>query len=215
MTALPEVGTAGLRPPRPMESRHDLLRHLRRDIEANVERTLTAKQLPGALLRSRGSQAMLLTRLGQWASDSGFSLVAELLQRWTQFLFHVDISPEARIGPGLKLRHCHGVVVGSEARLGENVTLLQNVTIGKRFSGGPGRPDGMATVGDDVTIGAGAVLLGPVNVGPKAMIGANAVLSDDVPECGTVIAPRPAIKAPEPRSVSEATRDHGADDSTL
>ena len=137
--------------------------------------------LIGALLGVRSVQAAALYRLSRWAYLHRLRPVAAVLCRISQLLFQVDIDPRALIGPGLRLRHCQGVVIGSEAVIGEHCTIFHQVTIGKRFSGGPDRPDGMATIGDHVLIGAGAKILGPVRIASHAVIGANVVVTRDVP----------------------------------
>ena len=136
--------------------------------------------LIGAMLMIRGVQAALLYRLSHRAYRLRLRPIAAVVCRISQLLFQVDIDPRAVIGPGLRLRHCQGVVIGSEAVIGENCTIFHQVTIGKRFSGGPGRPDGMATIGNNVMIGAGAKILGPVLISSGAVVGANAVVTHDV-----------------------------------
>jgi serine O-acetyltransferase len=129
-------------------------------------------------------QAVLLYRVAHLAARQRIPLVAAVLSRVAQLLFTVDISPRAEIGPGFVLRHAQGVVIGSEARIGARCQMFHQVTLGKRFSGSAERPDGMPEVADDVRIGAGAKLLGPISVGQAAVIGANAVVTKDVPAGG-------------------------------
>ena len=151
------------------------------DIEAHLERPASGPMLLGALLVVRSVQAAALHRLSRWAYLHHLRPVAAVLCRISQLLFQVDIDPRAVIGPGLRLRHCQGVVIGSEAVIGGHCTIFHQVTVGKRFSGGPDRPDGMATIGDHVLLGAGAKILGPVRIASHAVIGANVVVTRDVP----------------------------------
>lgn len=153
-----------------------LWREVRADAEAHFERPARTYEIVGAVLLTRGVQAAMLYRLSRLAHQHHLKPLALLLCRISQLLFQVDIDPRAVIGPGLRLRHCQGVVIGSEAVIGRNCTLFHQVTIGKRFSGGPDRPDGMATIGDGVMIGAGAKILGPVHVPSASVIGANRVV---------------------------------------
>lgn len=153
-----------------------LQEELRADVEAHLERPARSFEIVCAVVVVRTVQAALLYRLSRLAYFHRLKPVAFVLCRISQLLFQVDIDPRAVIGPGLRLRHCQGVVIGSEAVIGKNCTIFHQVTIGKRFSGGPDRPDGMATVGDDVMIGAGAKLLGPIIVPDTAVIGANEVV---------------------------------------
>ena len=96
----------------------------------------------------------------------------------------IEIHPAARIGDGLFIDHGVGVVVGETAEIGENVTLYQGVTLGGTgFATGKRHP----TVEDNVTIGSGAKLLGPITIGHGAKIGANAVVIHDVPPNSTVV----------------------------
>ncbi len=96
----------------------------------------------------------------------------------------VEIHPAARIGPGLFIDHGLGVVVGETAEVGRDVTLYQGVTLGGTgFAGGKRHP----TVGDEVVVGSGAKLLGPIEVGDRAKVGANSVVISDVPADATVV----------------------------
>ena len=158
-----------------------LWQEFRADADAHFERPVSVLRSVGGALLVRSVQAASLYRLSRWAHLHRLRPIAAVLCRVSQLLFQVDIDPRAVIGPGLRLRHCQGVVIGSEAVIGNNCTIFHQVTIGKRFSGGPDRPDGMATIGDHVLIGAGAKILGPVSIASHAVIGANVVVTRDVP----------------------------------
>ncbi len=96
----------------------------------------------------------------------------------------IEIHPSARVGDGLFIDHGMGVVIGETAEVGENVTMYQGVTLGGTgFATGKRHP----TVEDNVTIGSGAKLLGPITIGHGAKIGANAVVIHDVPPNSTVV----------------------------
>ncbi len=127
-------------------------------------------------------------RLGQLALRYHLVPVAWLLQKHALRVAGAEIDPRAQIGPGLDLWHSSGIVVGRDARSGVNLTLLQGVTIG---ISSPTR-QGMATIGDDVFLGAGAVILGPVSIGDGAVVGANSTVTRDVPAGATVTGPRGA-----------------------
>ena len=152
------------------------------------------KALAAGLLWSRGAQAMACYRLGRRADRHGLRPVAEALQRASQLLFGIDVSYRADIGPGLALRHGTGTVIGNQVRIGSNVTIFSGVVLGKRLSGSAERPDGMPVIGDGVVIGAGACVLGPVTVGPLSFIGANAVVTKDVPPGCLVTGPSPVYR---------------------
>jgi serine O-acetyltransferase len=101
-----------------------------------------------------------------------------------------DLPRELACGPGLRLFHPYGLILHRDARLGADINLYHHVTVGRRdFSGEP-------AIGDGVTIGTGAVLLGPIVIGRRARIGAGATVLDDVPAEGTALGPRAEIRAP-------------------
>jgi serine acetyltransferase len=103
-----------------------------------------------------------------------------------------DLPREVVCGPGLRLFHPYGLIVHRGARLGADVDLYHHVTVGRRdHSGEP-------VVGDRVTIGAGALVLGPVTLGEGSRVGAGAVVLDDVPPGGTALGPRATVRAPAP-----------------
>lgn len=106
-----------------------------------------------------------------------FLIVHRLWNRWVTHVHHCDISSEAEIGPGFLLMHRTGVIIGG-AKIGKNVVLHQNVTIGQRVAGGD---RGLPWIGDNVWIGTGAVIAGAIRIGDGATISAGTVLSRDVP----------------------------------
>jgi serine O-acetyltransferase len=167
------------------------------DVAANIDRpTATAKDVLVGLAWSRGVQATVLHRLAHACWRRGLTPLSEVLLRVSQLIFGVDISYRACVGPGLVLRHCNGVVVGNGATLGSEVRVFQGVTVGNRLSGSADRPDGMPTIEDGVLLGAGCVVLGPVTVGAGAKIGANAVVTRDVPSGAVVSAARSTVNPP-------------------
>lgn len=151
------------------------------DVAANVDKEMPMPiDILKGLAWSRGVQAALLHRLAHAAWRRRLTVVSELCLRLSQLLFGVDISYQASIGPGLVLRHAMNVVIGSEAQIGCDVRIFHGVTIGKRLSGSPERPDGMPIIEDRVLLGAGCAVLGPVTIGRDCSIGANAVITHDV-----------------------------------
>lgn len=110
---------------------------------------------------------------------------------WANLKRGLDILPQARIGKGLKLPHPLGITIGGDAVIGRFALILSNVTIGARTGKVRVRPDGskqtMPQIGDFVSIGAGAVIVGPVTIGHHVQIGANAVVLSDVPDFATVV----------------------------
>lgn len=108
------------------------------------------------------------------------SLLAGLLKQVNQVITGADIAPDAVIGPGLVLYHPNGVVVGSGARIGDGAVLQQGVTIGG--AGGPRRAGTVQThLGHRVFLGAGARVIGAVEIGDDVVVGANAVVTKSVP----------------------------------
>lgn len=105
-----------------------------------------------------------------------------ILWYFTTLWFSCDVDPEAEIGPGLYVPHPLGIVITGSVRIGANVSLLQNVTLGRI---GTAHRD--PVIGNDVEIGAGAAILGPHRIGSHARIGANSVVLDDVPASAVAV----------------------------
>ncbi len=151
--------------------------------------------------------AIALYRIGHACHDRGLSPLAKACQALSIMLTGCDIHPAVEIGEGLSIGHTSGVVVGPEARIGPRVTLMQNITLGRLSP----KVAGMPTIGADVAIGAGAVLLGPIHIGDGSGIGANALVIESVPPRSRVAAaPARVIKidgvrqqAPDDRRIAE------------
>ncbi|MGI9080849.1 MAG: serine O-acetyltransferase [Thermoleophilaceae bacterium] len=161
-------------------------RELREDLTAAQERDPAARNVgrPEILLTYGGVQALLAHRVAHALYEAGVPLLPRLLANATRMTTGVEIHPGARIGDALFIDHGAGVVIGETAEIGRNVTLYQGVTLGGTgFQRGKRHP----TVGDDVVVGSGAKLLGPIQVGACAKIGANSVVVHDVPANSTVV----------------------------
>jgi serine O-acetyltransferase len=131
-----------------------------------------------------GVHALLSHRVAHALDSAGLPLAPRLLAYASRALTGIEIHPAAQIGDGLFIDHGMGVVIGETAEVGENVTMYQGVTLGGTgFAAGKRHP----TIEDNVTIGSGAKLLGPITIGHGAKIGANAVVIHDVPSNTTVV----------------------------
>jgi serine O-acetyltransferase len=139
----------------------------------------------GEILTSwAGVQALLAHRAAHALYDAKVPLVPRTIAYASRALTGVEIHPAARIGDDFFIDHGAGVVIGETAEIGDRVTLYQGVTLGGTgFARGKRHP----TVQDDVTIGSGAKLLGPIKIGHGAKVGANTVVIEDVPARSTVV----------------------------
>lgn len=169
------------------------------DVEQNLARRATLPVVLFALVASRGVQVAALHRCAHSLHLHGLGALALIFQRVSQIVFGADIDVRARIGPGLVLRHPVGIVVGRDAVLGHRVRLFQNVTLGNRMSGSASRPDGMPVLEDDVHVFAGGVALGPITIGARSVIGANAVVTRSCPPDSRITAPAPHVTTRDAR----------------
>jgi serine O-acetyltransferase len=159
---------------------------VRRDVAAAHERDPAARGVSSVEILASwpGVHALLAHRVSHALHHAGVPLVPRLLATATRAITNIEIHPAAKIGDALFIDHGTGVVVGETAEIGDNVTLYQGVTLGGTgFATGKRHP----TVEDNVTIGSGAKLLGPITVGHGAKIGANSVVITDVPPNSTVV----------------------------
>ena len=125
-------------------------------------------------------------RIAHWLFEAELFFLARLVNHWSRGLTAIDIHPGAKIGKNLFIDHGFSVI-GETAEIGDNVTIYQCVTLGgtnpTNGKGGKRHP----TISDEVIIGSGAQVIGPITIGRRARIGANAVVTDEVPEGATMI----------------------------
>jgi serine O-acetyltransferase len=137
-----------------------------------------------------GVWALAYHRIAHWLFEARLFFLARLVNHWSRWMTAIDIHPGAQIGRHLFIDHGFSVI-GETAVIGNNVTIYQCVTLGgtdpANGIGGKRHP----TLGDDVIVGSGAQILGPITVGSRARIGANAVVTKDVPD-GAVMVGIPA-----------------------
>jgi serine O-acetyltransferase len=161
-------------------------REVHEDIAAAQQRDPAARSVGRVemLLTYRGVQALLLHRVCHALYAAGVPLLPRWLAYATTAVTGIEIHPAARIGRGLFIDHGVGVVIGETAEVGDDVTIYQGVTLGGTgFARGKRHP----TVGNEVMIGAGSALLGPIVIGERSKIGANSVVIHDVPPGSTVV----------------------------
>jgi serine O-acetyltransferase len=163
-----------------------LARAARRDLEAARDRDPSAIGVSMAQLAATwpGVQAVLAHRVAHALHRAGVPVMPRAIAYAARAFTGIEIHHAAEIGDGLFIDHGSGVVIGETAQIGDGVTLYQGVTLGGTgFECGKRHP----TVQDNVTIGSGAKLLGPIEVGHGAKIGANSVVVRDVPPNSTVV----------------------------
>jgi serine O-acetyltransferase len=161
-------------------------KEVRRDVLAARDRDPAARGVsPAEILATwPGIHALLAYRVAHALHLAGVPLLPRVISMLTRTFTGIEIHPAARIGEGLFIDHGIGVVIGETADIGNDVTLYQGVTLGGTgFATGKRHP----TVQDNVTIGSGAKLLGPITIGHGAKIGANSVVITDVPANSTVV----------------------------
>ncbi len=159
--------------------------NIREDYLRLTRRQATLFRMIVRFLSDAGFRAVWLYRMGHACRNRKLGLVAVLLQRFMLHLCHCSISVNAVIGPGFSVRHVGDIVVGGATAIGRNCDIRQDVT----FGGNAGRERDDQTqprVGDDVTVGAGAKILGPVCIGHRVFIGANSVVVSDIPSDAVV-----------------------------
>jgi len=163
-----------------------ILSEIRADVDAARDRDPAAQDISTFEILSgwAGVQALLAHRAAHALREAGVPLAPRAIAYLSRAVTGVEIHPAAKIGPKLFIDHGSGVVIGETAEIGCCVTLYQGVTLGGTgFQRGKRHP----TVGDNVTVGSGAKLLGPIAVADGAKIGANTVVVEDVPPGATVV----------------------------
>jgi serine O-acetyltransferase len=164
----------------------DVAKEIRSDVTAARDRDPAARGVGTAEILTgwAGVQALLAHRVSHALWESGVPFAPRVIAYTSRALTGVEIHPAASIGSDFFIDHGSGVVIGETAEIGDRVTLYQGVTLGGTgFARGKRHP----TLEDNVTVGSGAKLLGPVTVGANAKVGANTVVVEDVPPETTVV----------------------------
>ena len=153
------------------------------DILANFFRDPACTRFINPFLYYKGFQALQCYRIAHFYLSKGEVDLAYFIQMLVSNKFSVDIHPSASIGKGILMDHAHGIVIGETARVGDNVSLLHSVTLG-----GTGKEEGdrHPKIGNGVLLGAGAKVLGNINIGHCAKIASGSVVLTDVPDRKTV-----------------------------
>src|SRR5271163_2494065 len=165
-----------------------LLENLRDEIAATRARDPAARSRLEVVLCYPGFQALLYYRLAHWLWQRGWNLAGRFVSHVGRVLTGIEIHPGAHIGRRLFIDHGMGVVIGETAEIGDDCTLYHGVTLGgtrpSREQGGEKRHP---TIGNDVIVGSGAQVLGPIKVGDGARIGSAAVVVKEVPDGATMV----------------------------
>ena len=160
-------------------------------LQSIIDRDPAAKSKLSLILTYPGVKAVFFHRIANFFSVAKFDLIARIISQFSRFLTGIEIHPGAKIGKNLFIDHGMGVVIGETSDIGDNVTIYHMVTLGgiapSINSNDQRNIKRHPTIEDEVVIGSGAQVLGPVRVGRCAKIGANAVITKDVPEKAVMV----------------------------
>ncbi len=161
-----------------------MFRQIREDIRTIQERDPAARSGLEVLLLYSGLHAVIAYRISHWLFSRRRFFLARWVSQYAKFRTGIEIHPGAKIGKGLFIDHGTGVVVGETTEIGDYCTLYQGVTLG-----GTGKEKGKRhpTLGNNVMVGSGAKVLGPVYIGDNAKVGANALVISQVPANSTAV----------------------------
>ena len=190
---------------------------MREYLDSIKSRDPAAKSITSIILTYPGVKAVFFHKISNFFHIAGFHILARIISQLNRFFTGVEIHPNAKIGKNLFIDHGMGVVIGETSEIGNNVTIYHNVTLGgispsidsERQRHEKRHP----TIGDNVVIGSGAQILGPIKVGDNSRIAANAVVVKDVNENSTMIGvPAKEVKVGNkgsfrPYGVDEKIRD--------
>jgi serine O-acetyltransferase len=176
------------------------------DIAAAFRKDPAAINIMEVITSYPGVQAILLHRLANFLHRLSIPYVPRFVSHVNRLVTQIEIHPGARIGTDFFIDHGGGVVIGETSEIGDNVTIYQGVTLGgismKREKRHP-------TVGNDVVIGAGAQILGPVKIGHRVRIGANAVVTEDIPDDSVVVGVPGRVVARNGKKIPKIDLEHG------
>lgn len=168
----------------PFKSMANYFSRIGRDINSVIERDPAARSKLEVMLVYSGLHAIWVHRITHWLWIRNVRFLARWISQGARWLTGIEIHPGATIGPGFFIDHGMGVVIGETAEIGADVTLYHGVTLGgTSLNKGKRHP----TIGDRVVIGAGAKVLGAIEIGADSRVGANAVVVKSVPENSVVV----------------------------
>jgi serine O-acetyltransferase len=160
-------------------------------LESIIKRDPAAKSKLSIILTYPGAKAVFFHKIANFFAIAKFHLVARMISQFSRFLTGIEIHPKANIGKNLFIDHGMGVVIGETSEIGDNVTIYHMATLGgispSVNSNEQRNIKRHPTLKDNVVVGSGAQILGPVTVGKNAKIGANAVVTKDVPENAVMV----------------------------
>ncbi len=160
-------------------------------IRSIMDRDPAAKSTLAVILTYPGVKAVVFHRISNFFHLAGFYLIAKIISQLNRFFTGIEIHPGAKIGDNLFIDHGMGVVIGETSEIGKNVTIYHAVTLGGASpsidSEKQRNEKRHPTIGDNVVIGSGAQIIGPVKVGAGSRIAANAVVVNDVPDNVTMV----------------------------
>ena len=154
------------------------------DIKVGLDRDPAARSALELLLTTSGIHAVWIYRCAHRLWRAHFYLLARIVSNWAKFLFGIEIHPAAVIGRRFVIDHGVGVVIGATAIIGDDVLMYHQVTLGARENTTAKRHP---TIGDHVVLGAGSKIIGDILVGSYSYVGANAVVSKNVPQYSTAV----------------------------
>ena len=159
-------------------------KEIENDVEAVKSRDPASRSKIEILITNQGVHAILLYRVAHLLDGKNFVFLAKLISQIARFFTGIEIHPSAKIGKRLLIDHGAGVVIGETAEIGDDCTIFQGVTLGGR---GNEKGKRHPTLRDGVFVGAGAKILGNIEIGNNAKIGANAVVLQPVPDNATAV----------------------------
>ena len=181
-------------------------------LESIIKRDPAAKSKLSVILTYPGVKAVFMHRIANFFAIAKFDLVARIISQFSRFMTGIEIHPKAKIGKNLFIDHGMGVVIGETSDIGDNVTIYHMATLGgispSINSDKQREIKRHPTLQDNVVVGSGAQVLGPITVGKNAKIGANAVVTKDVPQNGVMV----GIPAKNVGTATEEFKPYGISD---
>ena len=160
-------------------------------LQSVIDRDPAAKSKLSVVLTYPGVKAVFFHQIAHFFCVAKFDLIARIISQFSRFLTGIEIHPKAKIGKNLFIDHGMGVVIGETSEIGDNVTIYHSVTLGgispSIDSDSQRDVKRHPTLKNNVVVGSGAQVLGPIVVGENAKIGANAVVTKDVPENAVMV----------------------------